>query len=70
MLTIVVTRVRLEGAEGLNFGVTAFVTACEAGHLSRVIGPFVFMNRREKAETSLILVQSFSLALSLPAPFS
>lgn len=70
MLTVVITRVRLEGAEGLNFRVAAFVTAGEAGHLSRVISPFVFMSRQEKAETALSLVQSFSLALSLPTPFS
>lgn len=66
-LTIVVTRVRLEGAEGLNFGVAPFVTACEAGHLSRVISPFVFMDRQEKAEPSLSLCNpSVLLSPSLP----
>lgn len=50
LLTIVVTRIGLEGAQGLNFRVAAFMTACKAGHFSRVINPFVFTDSKKRAE--------------------
>lgn len=68
VLTVVITRIRLEGAEGLDFRVAAFVTVCEAGHLACVFSPFVFRNSKRKQKQHSV-VQPSTLALSFPTPF-
>lgn len=49
-LTIIITGIRLEGAEGLYFGVAAFITSCKTGHFFSVINPFTFIDSKNKAK--------------------
>jgi len=49
-LTIIITRIGLEGAEGLYFGVAAFITSCKTGHFFSVINPFTFIDSKNKAK--------------------
>jgi hypothetical protein len=72
LLTIVISRIRLEGAEGLNFRVASFIAACKAGHFSWVINPFVFVNSQKESRSDTgYLVQIFSpLSLLIPPPLN
>ena len=58
--TIVVARIRLEGTQGLNFRVAAFITACKAGHFSRVINPFVFADSQRESRNDTGYLVHFS----------
>lgn len=64
ILTIVVARIRLEGTQGLNFRVAAFITACKAGHFSWVINPFVFADSQRESRNDT----GYLVHISSPVP--
>lgn len=49
-LTIIISGIRLEGAEGLYFRVAAFITSWKTGHFFSVINPFTFIDSKDKAK--------------------
>lgn len=64
LLTIVIARIRLEGTQGLHFRVAAFITACKAGHFSRVINPFVFTDSQRESRNDT----GYLVHISSPVP--